>query len=347
MARSNATYVLIAYAAGALIGVSGLIWNPLGGVAHGQGSQNRNSPLLLEAKIPLGSVARRIDHMAIDVARRRLFVAELGNNTVGVVDLDGRKVVHRIVGLSEPQGIAYVPPADSLFVANGEDGSVQVFRAADYAQIARIDLGGDADNVRFDATTGKVLVGFGSGGIAIIDPATNQIVGKITLPVHPESFQIEPSSGWVFVNLPNASAIGSVAADHNTQQSWKVAYSGNFAMTLDPDRHRVIVAFRRPARLLAYDDQTGRPVAELETCGDVDDLFQDSGRHRLYVICGSGAVDVLEVASGKYSRLTQIPTVAGARTGLFVPNLKRLLVAVRGHGREGPAIWSYRVNAGR
>src|SRR5262245_8495752 len=34
------------------------------------------------SKIPLGDVSGRIDHLAIDLARRRLFVAELGNDTV-------------------------------------------------------------------------------------------------------------------------------------------------------------------------------------------------------------------------------------------------------------------------
>ena len=66
------------------------------------------SVLQLEAKIPLGNVAGRIDHMAVDLARRRLFVAELGNDTVGVVDLGAQKVIHRIAGLKEPQGVAYV-----------------------------------------------------------------------------------------------------------------------------------------------------------------------------------------------------------------------------------------------
>src|SRR5262245_22643556 len=69
-------------------------------------------PLQLEAKIPLGQVAGRIDHMAVDLARRRLFVAELGNNTVGIVDLEGKKVVHVIDGLKEPQGVAYVASND-------------------------------------------------------------------------------------------------------------------------------------------------------------------------------------------------------------------------------------------
>jgi hypothetical protein len=301
-------------------------------------------PLSLQSKIPLGSVAGRIDHMAIDLVRRQLFVAELGNNSVGVVNLDGKKVVHRIGGLSEPQGIAYVPPTDTVFVANGGDGSVRVFRGADFAQVARIELGGDADNVRFDAKTGKVLVGFGHGGIAVIDPKTNEPIGNTSLAAHPESFQIEPSSGRVFVNLPDAYAIAAVTPDLKAQQNWKVAYSGNFAMTLDPNWRRVVVAFRRPARLVGYDYETGRRVAEGETCGDVDDIFYDSKSLRMYVICGSGAIDVLDVRSDTYAHIIEVKTVAGARTGLFVPELETLFVAVRGQSGEAPAIWSYRVN---
>ena len=60
-------------------------------------------PLQLETKIPLGDVRGRIDHMAIDLKRQRLFVAELGNDSVGIVDLPNRKLISRIPGLKEPQ----------------------------------------------------------------------------------------------------------------------------------------------------------------------------------------------------------------------------------------------------
>jgi len=66
--------------------------------------------------------------MAIDPARQRLFVAELGNDAVAVVDLDSRKVVRTIDGLKEPQGVGYVSSTDALYVANAGDGSLRVFR---------------------------------------------------------------------------------------------------------------------------------------------------------------------------------------------------------------------------
>ena len=49
-------------------------------------------PLVLESKIALGKVTGRIDHLAIDLPRLRLFVAELGNNSVGVLELKQREL---------------------------------------------------------------------------------------------------------------------------------------------------------------------------------------------------------------------------------------------------------------
>jgi hypothetical protein len=125
--------------------------------------------LQLEAKIPLGSVHGRIDHMAIDLGRHRLFVAELGNDSVGVVDLDAHKVVHQLGGLKEPQGVGYLSESDTLFVANAGDGSVRLFQGPDYAPSGRIDLGDDADNIRADQATKRVIVGYGGGALAVIE----------------------------------------------------------------------------------------------------------------------------------------------------------------------------------
>src|SRR3954452_12287991 len=56
-------------------------------------AQTASVPLELEAKIPLGPVSGRIDHLAIDIRRQWLFVAELGNDNVGVIDVANRKLI--------------------------------------------------------------------------------------------------------------------------------------------------------------------------------------------------------------------------------------------------------------
>lgn len=300
-------------------------------------------PLQLEHKIALGSVSGRIDHMAVDLKRHRLFVAELGNDTVSVVDLDAQKVAHRIFGLKEPQGVGYVQSNDTLYVANGGDGSLRVFRGAEYAPAGRIDLGSDADNIRVDQPGNRLFVGYGSGGLSTIDLRDNNKSGSFALTAHPESFQLDAGTHQLFVNLPNSRAIAVVDATTGQRRStWPVAHGGNFPMALDTERQRVLVVFRSPPKFAAFNSQTGALIAEVDTCGDSDDLFLDAKRQRIYVVCGTGFIDVLKADDAKYSRVGRITTLAGARTGLFVGDMDRLFVAGRAQSGQPASIYVYR-----
>jgi YVTN family beta-propeller protein len=314
----------------------------LAGTAASPQSPEDKAPLRLEAKILLGDVRGRIDHLAVDLKRQRVFVAELGNNSVGVVDLATHSLLRTISGLSEPQGVGYEPLTDTLYVANARDGSVRFYEANEYKAIGRIDLGSDADNVRIDATAKRVIVGYGDGGLAVLDPSARGKVQNVPLKAHPESFQIDPDTGRIFVNLPDAHAVAVVDGSTGKQlANWRMDKGANFAMTLDHERSRVLVVYRSPAELAAFSTD-GKSIARAETCGDVDDLFVDAKRGRVYASCGAGYIDVFEVDGSLYRRIARLPTATGARTSLFVPEVDRLLLAVRA-GLAGPAaIWVFK-----
>jgi DNA-binding beta-propeller fold protein YncE len=286
-------------------------------------------PLILETMIPLEGVRGRIDHMAIDLSRKRLLVAELGNGTVDVVDLAQAKVTHRIDGLKEPQGVAYIPGLDLICVSGAGDGSVRFFRAGDYAAAGVISLGDDADNIRVDPATGQVIVGYGSGGLAIIDPASRKKLRDIPLPSHPEGFQIDPASTRVFVNVPDARQIAVVdRLSAEPLATWRQKdLKSNFPLALDGIGKTVASVFRGSSRLLLFDADTGAVIASVETCGDADDLFFDDGREQIYVSCGAGMVDVFQREAAEVRRSGRISTAHGARTSLFVPELDSLFVA--------------------
>ena len=304
---------------------------PAAGSAAGPG------PLVLESTIPLPGVGGRIDHMTIDRARHRLIVAALGNDTVEVVGLGTGKPRQRIGGLREPQGVAYADKADALFVANAGDGSVRVFRAGDLKPLGRIDLGKDADNIHVDARNGNVVVGYGDGGLAIIDPVTRDVTGTIALQGHPEGFQIDPATGRAFVNVPDAKQIAVVDLGAGRQvATWKVpGAGGNFPMALDSAKGMLATVFRSPARLVLLDTKTGAVAASLPACGDADDVFFEARRKRIYVSCGSGEIATFERDGEGYKALDPTETGWGARTSLLVPELDRLFVARRA-GLLGP-----------
>ncbi len=297
------------------------------------------APLTLERTIPLGEVRGRIDHMAVDLARERLFVAELGNGSLGVVDLDKGGVLKRVGGLKEPQGVAYVPGADLLYVAGGGDGTLRRYAGADLAPLGVTDLGDDADNVRLDPRGGRVVVGYGDGALALVDAASGKKTGEIALPGHPESFRLEAGGARAFVNVPEAQQVVVVDREAGRQvAAWKLDGRDNFPMALDEAAGRLLIVDRHPAELLILDTGSSEVAARLPTCGDADDVFWDAKRERVYVSCGEGVVDVVERRGDAYQELARVATAPGARTALLVPELDRLYVAARAADGRGAAV---------
>jgi DNA-binding beta-propeller fold protein YncE len=299
------------------------------------------APLAVETKISLGDIAGRMDHLAFDPTRQRLYVAELGNDSIGIVDLKQNRLLRTVTGFSEPQGIAYEPATDSIYVANGGEGAVRIFRASDFAAVATVHVGADPDNVRVDASAHRVYVGYGSntGALAIIDPATRTKIGDIALKKHPESFQLESGGDRIFVNVPDANEIAVVSRRSRAQvASWPTApLQANFPMALALGR--LVTVFRHPARLTAFDVQNGKMLASVEACTDADDAFVDAKRNRVYVLCGEGQVEVFEAAGTGYSRVGELTTSPGTRTGLFIAEREQLAVAIRASARSDAAVW--------
>jgi len=300
--------------------------------------------LRLVQTIPLANVEGRIDHFGVDVQGQRLFVSALENNTLEVIDLREGKRLTTITGLSEPQGVFFVPGANKFFVANGDDGTCRIFDGSTYRLVRTVNFSSDADNVRYDAGHKQIYVGYGEGALGILDASTGQKVFDIPLSGHPESFRLETSWPRIFVNVPMASHTIAVVdrAKHSVIATWPVPAQSNFPMALDETNHRLILVTRRPARLIVLDTQTGKSVASIPAVGDSDDVFYDSARRRIYATGGEGFIDVFDLRGpDRYEPAGRIPTASGARTSLFVPELNRLYVAVPHRGNQKVEIRVY------
>jgi hypothetical protein len=316
------------------------------GVALAAAAHDPAADLTPARTIPLPHVSGRIDHLAYDAKSERLFIAALGNGSLEVVDLAKGAHVRSIPKLKEPQGVAIAPPLRRVLAACGGDGSLRSFDCDTLDEKGTLALGDDADNARATPDAAAVLVGFGSGGLAIVDPASLKKTSTVPLPGHPESFQLDPASPRVFVNVPGGLVGGGgavVVADRTTGatlHTWKLAEAGrNFPMALDAKNNRLYVGCRRPARLLVLDASTGAVVASPECVGDADDIFVDPASGHVIVIGGDGAIDVFASTDFKeYRRTSTIKTASGARTGLLIPERHALYVAVPASGSRAAEI---------
>lgn len=291
--------------------------------------------LELTKTISLPGIKGRIDHLDINLKKQIVYIAAIESNAVEVVDINNGKVLHTINGLNEPQGIAYLPQSHEIFVANGGNGDCYFYDANTFNKIASVQLKSDADDVRYDSAAKKIYVGYGRGGIAVIDAVSHKQSGYVKLPCHPEGFQIDTKTNLLYVNLPSSKLISVVDLRQlklirNISENYR---SGNFPMSLDSAGQRLFIGYRHPGQLVVMNAESGHKIWVSDLTNDSDDLFYDEASKRVYVSCGGGNtnlgyINIFQFESGdKYKQIAVIPTRNGARTSLLVPQLNLFMVA--------------------
>jgi DNA-binding beta-propeller fold protein YncE len=286
------------------------------GVAKGSATE-RARPLILSGSVPMEGVKGRFDHFAS--GQGQVFVSALGNNTVEVISIFGGTVEHTITGVPGPQGVAYSPEANKLFVAS-EKGKLYIYDAAAFNLITTIDFPGGADNLRYDAATKRVYVGCGddekTSAIAVVDAMTNQRIDEYKLGGEPESFQLEKSGPNIYVNIPDLKQIAVINRDTKAITRWPLTgLLMNFPMALDETDHRLFVGIREPPRLGVFDTTSGHTVAMLPSVADSDDLYYDAEHKRVYMPGGEGFIYVFQMKDpDHFQLLAKVPTALGGRT---------------------------------
>jgi DNA-binding beta-propeller fold protein YncE len=316
-------------------------------ISEDQPRAPEKAPLLLIQEIPLPNVAGRIDHFTFDAKRKRVMGAALGNNTVEVVDTFAGRDIQSITGASDPQGVAFAGELNRLFVASGADGKLRIYEGDSFKLLNTVDIGEDADNVRYFPAEKRVYVAYGGdeeGGLAVIDaPSGKRLEDVAKLDAHPESFQIASTKPLIYANIATKAKV--VVIDRNTHKvtDWPLkAGKANYPMALDEADHRLFVVTRKPAQLLVLDSEDGAMVANLPCVNDSDDLYYDPGRKRIYAPGGEGAIAVIQqVDADHYQSLAKIPTTIGARTGLWYEKRDRFYLAVPATSKQGAALWVY------
>lgn len=301
--------------------------------------------LPLDKEIPMPNVKGRIDHMDVNLKDQVVYVAALGNNTLEVVDLRSGETIHSVKGLDEPQGIGYIPQNEEIFVANGGNGDCYFYNAHNFMKTATIHLSSDADDVRYDSVEKKIYVGYGQGGIAVIDANSHRQIADVRLPEHPESFQIDKKANRMFVNVPDAKMVAVISLiPFSLIDQWvRDSPTANFPMALDTIQHRVFIGYRHPAELLVLDGKTGKKISINTMAGDADDLYFDTRMGEVFLSGGEGFLNIFrQQGQNTYKQIANIPTRNGARTSLFIPALKLFVLAARAESGKTASLLVYK-----
>jgi DNA-binding beta-propeller fold protein YncE len=316
-------------------------------LAQDQPSAPERAPLLLVQEIPMPNVGGRIDHFTFDAKRKRVIGAALGNNTVEVIDTFSGRDIHSITGAAAPQGVVYVSDLDKLFVANGADGKLRIYDGDSFKLLNTVDIGEDADNVRYDPAEKKVYVAYGGdegGGIAVLDAATGKRLEDVAkLDAHPESFQIATSKPLIYANIASKAKVVVINRTTHKVIDWPLKTGkANYPMALDEAGRRLFVVTRKPAQLVVLNSDNGAMVASVPCVNDSDDVYYDATHKRIYAPGGEGFISVIQqLDPDHYQPLAKIPTTIGARTGLWYEKRDRFYLAVPASSKQGSALWVY------
>jgi DNA-binding beta-propeller fold protein YncE len=300
--------------------------------------------LALRQTIPLKGAAGRLDHLAIDSKHGRLFVANLSNNSLDIVDLKAGKLIKQILDQKKIQGIAYAPDLDRIYVGNGVGGECNVFDGKDYKLLKSIKLPG-ADNVRYLASRRLVYVEHAEKALSAIDADTYEVKATMELPGRPEGFQLETKRPRLYMNTVDPTRLVVVDTKKNEARHrypLKLADRA-YPMALDEAHRRIFLGCRVKPSIVVVDSETGKEVTSISIPEDIDDLFYDAKNKRLYASCGVGSLAVIRQKDvDHYETLETIATVKLARTCFFDPVGERLyLIVPRQEGEEGPTIRVY------
>ena len=299
----------------------------------------------LSKSIVLPGVQGKFDHLAIDLAGARLFIAATGNHSVEVVDLKTDKVRQSITGLGKPHGLTWVADTGSLYVTDGSLAELRVYRGSPFALAGTIKLSDDADDMVHDQAHHLLFAGHGGSDaanpakIAVVDTEHFALVGDLEVATHPEALEIDRGGRRVFANIADSNEVAVIeTATKSIVSHWKlIKAADNVPLAFDSEHQLLFVACRTPGMLIAVDVASGKEIASQKAAGKADDLFYDAARRRVYVISGAGEVDIFQVDSARTLKPVEVVNTApGAKTALFVPEQSLLYVGVPGSG-EHPA----------
>jgi DNA-binding beta-propeller fold protein YncE len=305
------------------------------------------SPLKLVATIPLpGLKDGDFDHFAPDVDGHRLFLTAEENDKIQVLDTSSNKLIHTMDNIKAPHAVLFRKDLRRLFIVEGDASAVKIYDSDTFKPLGEVKVSIDADSLVYDPATSYVYVV--SGGreahtpyslISVIDTNNAKKIRDIKIGSnHIEALMLETSGPRMFMNITGKNVVGVM--DRNKSDltaSWPLPAGDklNVAMAFDEANHRLFVVTRNPGKLVVFNSDSGKVIADIPAVDLVDDAVYDAQHKRLY-LAGDQFIDVFEQKDpDHYILLARVPGSFRAKTGILVPELNRYYLAVPHHaGKE-------------
>jgi DNA-binding beta-propeller fold protein YncE len=300
-----------------------------------------------------------MDHLTYDLKNQHLFLSAENNQEIVVVDMKAGKVIHVIKVGGNPRKPFFDSASNELWVDLG-DNTVVAIDGTSFEVSKTIELTGgkgaagrDPDNAAFDAAKELYYVGVrtrqeGSkgGSIEIVDTRAGKLAGSIKMDgQEPAAIVLDPAMNRIYAGMGDVENGESVVKVVDTSKreivaAWPVTGGPQpHVAGLDAAHHRLFLGSRlggghtvEPGKLVVMSTDTGKQVLVLDAPGGGDEIFFDAPTSRIYFSGSAGNLAVFHEDDPDHFRLLgKVPTGAIAKSGIWIPELKRYYAAVPKH----------------
>lgn len=300
-----------------------------------------------------------MDHLTYDLKNQHLFLSAENNKKVVVIDLKTGKVIHETPVGGDPRKPFFDAKNNLLWVDLG-DNTVVALDGTTFEIVKTIELTGgknapsrDPDNGAFDEAKGLYYVavrtrveGMKEGSIEIIDTKAGKLIGSIKMDgQEPAGIALDPVANRLYAgmgDIVNGESVVKVVdlSKREIVAVWSTAGGPQpHVAGLDAEHHRLFMGSRLggghnvdPGKLVIINTDNGKVVQTLDATGGGDEIFYDAPSKRIYYSGSTGTLAVFHEDDPDHFRmLGKVPTGAIAKSGIWIPELKRYYAAVPKH----------------
>ncbi|MEO6816957.1 MAG: hypothetical protein ABI177_09660 [Edaphobacter sp.] len=303
------------------------------------GAQGQSvAPLTLMHTVTLPGYKGDFDHFAVDRQHGRILMAAEDHATLEVFDLKTGKHLRTVKGFDAPHSIIFRPHAATFLITDSGPTMTKILNANTDEIVGSIPLVEGADSSGYDPAANIVYIDTGGknanmkiGEIQAVNPDTGKELGEVKFnDNHVEGMALEKNGDRLYVNLVQTNKLAVVS--RKTMKiiaEWPVSPCKQNAMVvLNQPEKRLYVVCRQPGMVVGMNSDTGSVITTQTAPMKADQMLFDAKSHRLYVLGGEGYIGIYDTADAdSLKMIAKFPSAPGAKTGILLPDMKRLIVA--------------------
>ena len=300
-----------------------------------------------------------IDHLDYDLKNQHLFISGENNKKLVVVDMKAGKVIHETPLGGNPRRPFFDPATNQIWVDLGDNTAVSI-NGTTFEITKTVELTGgkgaahrDPDNAAYDPVKGLYYVGIVTGAqgnregtIEIVDTKAAKLVGSIKMNGNdPAGIILDRAANRLYVGMGDVVNGESVVKVIDTDKraviaEWPITGGPQpHTAGLDATHHRLFMGSRLggghvvdPGKLVVINTDTGKVVQALDAVGGADEIYYDAPTARIYFSGSSGSLALFHEDDPDHFRLLgRVPTGSIAKSGVWIPEMKRYYSAVPKH----------------